>query len=80
MSMIDNQHLVQALFPDRSYHPFSVGIGIGGTIGCADYINAFGAKNGIKGVTEFLVVIPNEKPNGRIAILECPQHLTCLLG
>jgi len=37
-------------------------------------------ENGVKRVTEFLVIIPNEKPNGRIAILEFPHHLTGLLG
>ena len=43
-------------------------------------INAFRAKNGVKCLTEFLVVIPDKKPNGWVTLLEFPHHLARLLS
>ncbi len=72
MRLIDNQQLVQAFFPDRSDPSFRVGVRIRGMIRSGDHTDTYRPEHGVEGMAELLVVVANQKVDGRFASVELP--------
>ena len=84
MRLIDDEEFVQAFFAHRSNPAFHVGVRIRGTIGCRDHVNAFRAKNGVKRLTEFLIVIRcrqlGEPPRSGAGRIPCRARILAIVS
>jgi hypothetical protein len=80
MRLIDDQHLVQAFFPDRADPPFRVCVRIRGMTRNGDHMDTYRPEHRVVGMAELLVVVADQKVDGWFAPADLPHHLACLLG
>jgi hypothetical protein len=77
MTFVENEQLIQALFPYRSHSPFGIGIGFRGTVGDIDDLHTFRLKHRVKRVGEPGIMIVDQIANGQRS---CNTHDTCALA
>jgi len=79
MGFIENEKMVEAFFSDGTDPSFGEGIGIGSLKGCGENMEAFADENGIESIRVLAIVVPDEKSQRGLGIVDVPQDLSGLL-
>jgi hypothetical protein len=65
MRLIDDQHLVQAFFPDGADPPLRRRVCIRGMMRDGDHVDACRPEHRVEGMAELLVVVADQEVDGR---------------
>ncbi len=73
MGSIDDQDVVQALFPDGADPTLSKGIGVWSSIRGVDDTKALGSKDGVEPIWDFGVIIVDQEAKISVWVIEFPE-------
>jgi hypothetical protein len=80
MRFIEDQNVVETFFPGCAYPTLSVGIGIRRFEWGGDGVDTLGFKDVIEGLSEFAVIVAQQKAKITFVFFKCPDKLSCPLG
>jgi hypothetical protein len=80
MRFIEDQNVVKTFFPGCVHPTLSIGIGIRCFEWGGDGVDPLGFKDVIEGLSEFAVIVAQQKVKITFVFFKCPDKLSCLLG